>query len=152
EGLIIESEGVRELVVDIEKVELGVPDSIKQMIEKQVDHLNEEEQETLEAASVAGAEFSIPALVAGLGDERMIVEARCEELARRRQFIQDCGIHELPNGEAVTRYGFIHDLYQNVLYERLSLSRRVLMHRRIAERGEEVYGERCKEIAAELAM
>ena len=152
ERLIIEHEEFWELVVEIEKVNLGVPDSIKQMIEKQVDHLNAEEQQTLEAASVAGAEFSIPALVAGLGDDRMVVEARCEELARRRQFIQDCGVRELPNGEAVTRYGFIHDLYQSVLYERLSVSRRVLMHRRIAERGKEVYGERCKEIAAELAM
>ena len=152
EGLIIEREGFWELAVDIENVKLGVPEGIKQMIEKQVDHLNAEEQGTLEAASVAGAEFSTLALVAGLGDDRMTVEARCDELARRRQFIQDCGVHELPNGEAVTRYGFIHSLYQNVLYERLSLSRRVLMHRRIAERGEEIYGERCKEIAAELAM
>ncbi len=141
-----------ELVVEIENVEVGVPDSIKQMIEKQVDHLDAEEQRTLEAASVAGAEFSTLAVVAGLGEDRAAVEARCDELARQRQFIQDCGVQELPNGEAATRYGFIHALYQNVLYERVSASRRVQLHRRIGEQGEELYGERAREIAAELAM
>jgi len=152
EGLIVEHEERWELVVEIEKVEVGVPNSIKQMIEKQIDHLDAEQQRTLEAASVAGAEFSSLAVVAGLGEDRAAVEARCDELARNHQFIQDCGVQVLPNGEAVSRYGFIHALYQNVLYERVSASRRVQLHRRIAERGEELYGECAREIAAELAM
>jgi predicted ATPase len=152
EGLIVEREGGWELVVGIEKVEVGVPDSIKQMIEKQLDHLDAEQQQTLEAASVAGAEFSTLAVVAGLRENRETIEARCHEMARHHQFIQDCGIQELPNGEAATRYGFIHALYQNVLYERMSASRRVQLHRRIGEQGEDLYGERAREIAAELAM
>jgi hypothetical protein len=152
ERLIAEHEKSWELAVEIQEVEVGVPDSIKQMIEKQLDHLSAEEQRTLEAASVAGAEFSAFAVVAGLGEDRATVEARCDELARQRQFIHDCGIRELPSGEAVTRYGFIHALYQNVLYERVPASRRIQMHRRIGELAEEVYGERAGEIAAELAM
>jgi predicted ATPase/DNA-binding winged helix-turn-helix (wHTH) protein len=152
EGLIVDCEDHWELVVEIEKVEVGVPDSIKQMIERQLDHLDAEQQRTLEAASVAGAEFSALAVVAGLGEDRAIVESRCDELARRHQFIQDRGIHELPNGEAAMRYGFIHALYRNVLYERVSASRRVKLHRRIGEQGEVLYGERVREIAAELAM
>src|SRR5678816_2824823 len=152
EGGIVDRKGHWELVIDVEKVEVGVPDSIKQMIEKQVDHLDAEEQRTLEAASVAGAEFSALAVAAGLGGDRTTIEARCDALARHRQFIQDCGVQELPGGEAVTRYGFIHALYQNVLYERVSPSRRVQLHRRIGEQGEVLYGERAGEIAAELAM
>ena len=152
EGLIGKQEESWELAVEIGKVEVGVPDSIKQMIEKQVDHLDAEKQRILEAASVAGAEFSTVAVAAGLEEDRAVVEARCDDLARHHQFIQDCGVQVLPNGEAVTRYGFIHALYQNVLYERLSASRRVQLHRRIGERGEEIYGERAREIAAELAM
>ena len=50
------------------------------------------------------------------------------------------------------RYGFIHALYQNVLYERVSASRSVQLHRQIGERVEEIYGDRASEIAAELAM
>jgi predicted ATPase/DNA-binding winged helix-turn-helix (wHTH) protein len=152
EGLMRKVEESWELAVEIERVEVGVPDSIKQMIEKQVDHLDAGEQRILEAASVAGAEFSTLALAAGLGEERASVEARCDELARQRQFIRDGGVQVLPNGEAVSRYRFIHALYRKVLYERVSASRRVQLHRRIGEQGAALYGERAKEIAAELAM
>jgi len=152
EGLIVKHEGSWELVVEIEKVEVGVPDSIKQMIEKQLDNLSAEDARTLEAASLAGAEFSTLAVVAAVEEDCAAVEARCDRLARQRQFIHDCGVQMLPNGETVGRYGFIHALYQNVLYERVSPSKRVELHRRIGERGEEVFGERAREIAAELAM
>ncbi len=152
EGSIDKYEESWELVVEIEKVEVGVPDSIKQIIAKQLEHLDADEQRTLEAASVAGAEFSTLAVVAGMGEDRATVEARCAELARQHQFIQDCGVHELPNGEAVTRYGFIHALYRNVLYERVSALKRVQLHQRIGEQGEMLYGERARGIAAELAM
>jgi predicted ATPase len=152
EGLIGGHEESWGLAVEIENVEVGVPDSVKQMIEKQLDHLDANGQRILEAASVAGAEFSTLAVAAGLGEDRAPVEARCDELARQRQFIQDCGVQVLPNGEAVSRYGFIHALYRNVLYERVSASRRVQLHRRIGEQGEALYGERAREIAAELAM
>ncbi len=108
EGLIGEYEHSWRLIVEIGKVEVRVPDSIRHMIEKQVDRLDAKELRTLEAASVAGAEFSTLALVAGLGEDRATIEARCDELARQHQFIQDCGIQELPNGEAGTRYSFIH--------------------------------------------
>ena len=150
--LIVNRADSWDLVADINNFEIGVPDNIKQMIERQVDHLGFEKQRTLEAASVAGVEFSTPALAAGLEEDPAVVEARCSELALQRQFIHDCGVQELPTGEVVTRYGFVHALYQNVLYERLPEARRVRMHRLIAERGEEVYGERAVEISAELAM
>ncbi len=151
-GLLVFQGSSWELSVDIANVEVGVPDNIKQMIERHVDHLGVETQRTLEAASVAGLEFSTPALAAGLEEDPRVVEARCNELARQGQYIKECGVQELPNGEVVTRFGFVHALYQNVLYDRLPVGRRVKLHRLIAERGEEVYGKRAVEISAELAM
>ena len=152
ERSIVSLEEGWELAVDIENVEVGVPDSIKQMIEKQIDHLDIEEIRTLEAASVAGAEFSTLAVAAGLQEDRAHVEARCDELAHRNQLIKDCGVQELPDGEAANRFGFIHALYRNVLYERMSASRRVQLHRRVGEHEEKLHGDRALEIAAELAM
>jgi predicted ATPase len=141
-----------ELLVEIENVQLGVPESIRQMIEKQVEHLSESEQRILETASVAGSEFSTLLVASGLLEDRAAIEARCDELARQRQFIQDSGVQVLPNGTPVSRYGFIHALYQNVLYERISPFRRVQLHHRIGEQAEALSGERANEIAAELAM
>jgi len=152
DGSIASEQGRWQLIAGIDTVDVGVPDSIKQMIHKQIDHLHAVEQRTLEVASVAGVEFSIRVLAAGLGEDHSAVEARCHELARQRQFIQDCGAQTTPDGETVLRYGFIHALYQNVLYERISSSRRVQLHRRVGEQAEAFHGDRASEIAAELAM
>jgi DNA-binding winged helix-turn-helix (wHTH) protein/predicted ATPase len=152
ESLIKDRDDCWELVVEIEKIQVGVPDSIKQLIEKQIDHLHADDQRTLETASVAGAEFSSLAVAAGLEHDQKLLEARCDELARRCQFIQDLGVQDLSNGQTATRYGFIHALYQNVLYDRLSASRRAQVHQRMGEWIEALYGERAGEIAAELAM
>jgi DNA-binding winged helix-turn-helix (wHTH) protein/predicted ATPase len=152
DGSIVDDKGLWQLIAGIDKVDVGVPDSIRQMIGKQIDHLDASGQRTLEVASVVGAEFSTLALVAGLEGDRAEVEARCHELARQRQFIQESSIQVLPDGETVIRYGFIHALYQSVLYERISSSRRVHLHRRIGEQAAALYGERARELAAELAM
>ncbi|HXG95224.1 MAG TPA: AAA family ATPase [Blastocatellia bacterium] len=150
EGVIVESEDGWELSVGVEEIDLGVPDSIKQLIEKQLDHLDAEAQRILEAASVAGVEFFSLKVVAGLAGDRAAAEARFEEMARQHQLIQYCGIKELPDGEVATRYGFIHALYRSVLYGRVSASRRVQMHRRIAEWMEAFYGEHAGEYAIGL--
>jgi predicted ATPase/DNA-binding winged helix-turn-helix (wHTH) protein len=152
DGLIVGDGDRWELAVGIEKVEVGVPESIKQMIEKQYDRLGAKQQPILEAASVAGSEFSALVVAVALGEDQAAVEASCEEMAGHRQFIHHSGDQTLPNGETVSRYRFIHALYESVLYERLSASRRIQMHRRIGDRGENLYGDRAREIAAELAM
>jgi DNA-binding winged helix-turn-helix (wHTH) protein/predicted ATPase len=151
-GLIRETGEGWQLAEAIEQVEVGVPDSIKQMIERQIEHLNADQLRTLEAASVAGAEFTTLAVAAGLAEDPLLVERRCDALARMRQFIHDCGVQFLPDGTPVSRYGFIHTVYQNLLYERTSNSLRLQLHRRIGEQAETSYGERAREIAAELAM
>jgi len=152
EELVGPSQHGWKLLVAMENVQVGVPDSIRQMIEKQIEHLEKAERRTLEVASVAGTEFSALAVAAGLEEDGMAIETRCDELARQRQFIRDCGVHVLPAGEAISRYSFIHALYQNVLYDRISPSRRVELHRRIGEQGEFLYGEHAIDISAELAM
>jgi predicted ATPase/DNA-binding winged helix-turn-helix (wHTH) protein len=151
-GLITERDDCWELVVEIEKAQVGVPDSIKQMIEKQIDHLDAGDQRILEMASVAGAEFSAHSVAAGFEQDPTLLELRCDQLARQRQFIQDRGSQQLSNGEMLNRYGFIHALYQNVLYDRLPASRRAQVHQRIGAWTEAFYGGHAREIAAELAM
>ena len=152
ERLIASHDDGWRLTAPIDRVKLGVPDSIRQLIETQIDRLDPLDQRILEAASVAGAEFPLPAVSAALDDEVSEVEVRCEELSRRHQFIKDCGADVLPQGQAVGRFGFVHAVYRHVLYERMSASKRMQLHRRIGLRGEELYGDRTNDIAAELAM
>jgi predicted ATPase len=106
----------------------------------------------LEAASVAGGEFSAVAIAAGVGTAPDAVEEHCTGLARREQFLRLAGTKEWPDGTVAARYGFLHALYQEVLYERLPAGRRQRLHQQIGERKEAAYGERAREIAAELAL
>lgn len=136
----------------LDEVETGVPEDLRQMIEKQFERLPAMEQAVLESASVAGAEFSALAVAAGLGGDAPGSGEVCETLAHRGLFLRSTGFARLPDGTHTARYGFIHPLYRQVLYERVPPVMRLRLHRRIGERGIAVYGERVDEIAAELAM
>jgi predicted ATPase len=151
-GLIAQVDGKWEFKVETEMIALETPENVRQMIEKQIDRLGKEDQRMLEAASVAGAEFSAVTVAAALEEGVIKVEGCCEELARRRQFLQAIRTSESPDRPAAARYGFIHALYQNALYHRIPMARRSQLHRRIGECEEASMGERAGEIAAELAM
>ncbi len=152
QGLIGEVEGTWKLKGDLENLEVGVPEDVWQVIEKQIERLSGDQQRVLEAASVAGAEFSVEAVTAVLEQDSSHVEQQCEELSRRQEFLQSVGTVELPDGTLTARYRFIHALYQNAFYRRVGLTRRARMHRQMAEQGEKVYGDCAIKIATELAM
>jgi predicted ATPase len=151
QGLLLARGGRWELQAGLEEV-VGVPESLRQMIERQLERLSLQEQQLLEAASVVGTEFSAAAVAAALAGEAVAVEGQCERLARRGQFLRPRGIGTWPDGTVAARYGFIHAFHQEVLYGRVTAGRCLRLHRMIGEREEAAYGERAGEIAAELAV
>ena len=58
------------------------PESFRLLLERQIERLTGEEQQTLTAASLVGHEFSAATVAAALGKEVITVEARCESLAK----------------------------------------------------------------------
>jgi predicted ATPase len=100
---------------------------------------------------VAGREFAAAAVAAAVDTTVDVVEARCATLARRGQFVRTEGTDEWPDGTVATRYGFLHDLYREIVYERVPMSRQVRWHRQMGARLEVGYGARARELAAELA-
>jgi predicted ATPase len=150
QGVIVEQEERWELRGDVARA--SVPDTLRQLIEKQSAQLQEEERHILEAASVAGTEFTVAAVAAALKQDMDEVETICEEVAGQGHFLEERGIAEWPDGTMSGRYSFRHALYQNVLYERIAEARRMRLHRLIGERLEAGYGSRAHEIAAELAV
>jgi len=152
ENIIVEHRGNWQLQVELAELELGVPESVRHLIEKQVERLSPEDQRLLEAASVVGMECSAVAIAAALDGDEVDVEERGEALAKRDQFLSPPRLVELPDGTTTPRFKFNHVLYLNVIYNRIALTRRSQMHRRISKRGEAIYGDRVGEIAAELAV
>jgi DNA-binding winged helix-turn-helix (wHTH) protein/predicted ATPase len=131
---------------------LGIPESIRQLVTRQRERLRPEEQHLLEAASVAGMEFSAASVAAALATDTARVERRCEQLAERQQFLRRVGVEAWPDGTLAARYGFLHALYQQLWHERVSPTQLQHHHLRIGQRKEQAYGERVREIAAELAI
>jgi predicted ATPase len=152
ENIVVERDGHWEMQVELNEVELGVPENLRFLIEKHIERLSDEEQRILEGASVVGMECSAVAISAGLAEDIIRIEEVCDNLARRGQFLLPAYLAELPDGTITPRYKFIHALYLDVLYKRVAATRRSQIHGRIGETGEKVYGDRVGEIAAELAV
>ncbi len=135
-----------------EVLAVGVPESLRALIDQQLEQLSGGEQQVLEAASVAGVEWSAAVVAAGVGAEVLAVEAQCEGLVRRGEFLQASGVAAWPDGTVAAQYGFRHALYQQVVYERIPAARRQRLHQQIGARLEQAYDERLSEIATALAM
>jgi len=138
--------------VAVQGMETRLPRQLREIIEAQVGRLAAVEQEVLAIGSVGGVVFSVAQVVAGLGRPSDEIDTICEQLVRRGQFLVERGVERWPDGTVNGHYGFRHALYQEVLYQQVSPSRRARWHQQIGLRTETGYGERASEVAAELAV
>src|SRR5262249_38149026 len=78
-GRLREDEGTWRLAVPLREVEAGAPETLWQMVDRQVERLSSDEQALLTVASVAGVEFSAAVAAADAIDARE-GEQRCDAL------------------------------------------------------------------------
>jgi DNA-binding winged helix-turn-helix (wHTH) protein/tetratricopeptide (TPR) repeat protein len=150
-GWLAEQDGGWRLTAPRSTIEGEVPDDLRDLLEGLFLRARPEEQEVLAAASVAGVVFDSPAVAAALDDMPGQVESICHHLCRAQGWLEDQGSRDWPDGTLAARYRFRHSLYQRVLYDRLSPSRRAALHERIGLRLEAAFRGRTAEISAELA-
>ena len=151
-GVVEQRDGSWQLVTPVEEIELGVPDTLQQMIELQVDQLNDAEQRVLKAASVAGQRFSAWSVSAALNEETAPIEEICEKFTHRGQFLRR-GRGAAPIGSGLSaNYEFRHSLYREALYRRLPPTQKATMHSHLAEAAQTLLGaEGEREFATKLA-
>jgi len=151
-GVIVQSEGTWVFHGDLDALTQETPEGIRQLVSSQRARLRPKTRRVLEAASVAGVEFSAPEVAAALETAVVAVEEQCAQLAARQQFLRPAGISEWPDHTLAARYAFLHAVYQAVWHEQVSPTRLQEWHRRIGARKETAYGARAGEIAGELAV
>src|SRR5262249_4354963 len=89
QGVLVEEAGQQTLRAEAVKViSESIPDTLRHLIERQLERLPEPEQRLLEVASVAGVEFAAAEAAAGLLTEQDTIEAICERLARTGQWLR----------------------------------------------------------------
>ena len=152
QGWVTAAAGQWALQVGVETLATGVPESVRQMLLQQFTGCSPAEQAVLEAASVVGGAFTTAAVAAGIACPLEEVEAQCEALVRRGQFMQGEGVEAWPDGTVAGRYAFRHALHQQVVYHQLPVGRWLQLHRRIGARLEAGYQEQASAHAAELAL
>jgi predicted ATPase len=131
--LIAINDGSWEIKVPLESIDLEVPESLRQMIELQIERLSLEEQRVLEAASITGTSFTENLDAFDTDVDRENFEIVCEDLSRRQHMVRRIGSHQSLDGTVSPCYEFAHALYGEVLYRRLSPGRRARLRRRIGE-------------------
>jgi len=129
----------------------AIPHDVRRFIERQIDELDESERNLLAAASVIGRTFVTAAVAAALDTDVEPVEADCARLARQGVFVLKSDSATWPDGTVTELYAFRHDLYRELLYERLSATKRAQGHARVGRRLETAWHGRLDVVAAELA-
>jgi DNA-binding winged helix-turn-helix (wHTH) protein len=130
---------------------VAIPHDVRRFIDRQIDDLSESERHLLTAASVIRREFATSAVAAALEIDVDQVEIACARLARQGVFVVKSGPTAWPDGTRAELYAFRHDLYRELLYDRLPATRRALCHVRVGRRLEAAWAGRLDAIASELA-
>jgi DNA-binding winged helix-turn-helix (wHTH) protein/tetratricopeptide (TPR) repeat protein len=153
-GFLARGEDGWTLTTPLKSIDLGVPETLQQMLELQLDQLSSTEQRILESASVAGERFSLWKIGAVVDLEPDRVEDLCDALARRQQFIRRAAQIELAQDIPGAQYEFIHSLYRQAVYRRLSDGTRSRLHHNLGERlkGLCTSADQEQELASEIAL
>ncbi len=129
-----------------------VPENLRRLIAQQMDQLPLADQDWLEAASVAGRLFTVAALTACIGASATELEAQVIRFARAGRFVRNAGIEHWPDGTITASYQFLHAMYREVIYQRMSEGQRARWHGHIGRCKEAAYGEQAATIAGELSV
>ncbi len=152
-GLIARDGNGWRLGVPLTEATLAVPESLRGMIEAQIERLSPEEQRVLEVVSLTQhGSLSVIAQAAAVANaEPDRFEEVCERLSYRTRLLRPAALEELPDGTVSPCYEFTHALYPKVLYGRIATGRRTRLHRQAAEWTEVRFSERLSEVAPFLA-
>ena len=121
------------MTVPLKEVYPGIPETLQQMLEIQLERLSSEDLRILQSGCIAGERFSVCAAAAMLDASRASVEEACDRLANRQAFIRSLGIRNAPDGAPSPHYEFRHALYRQALYRSLSGLHRSKLHLSLGE-------------------
>ncbi|MEA2421938.1 MAG: hypothetical protein QOF55_1037, partial [Thermoleophilaceae bacterium] len=123
--------------------ELGLPQSVREVVGRRVERLSEPSRRALAVAAVIGRDFDVSLLAQVMGsDEDELLDLLDEAL--------EASVVNESSG-AVGRFTFAHALINHTLYDELGRTRRARLHGRIAAAIEEACGDEPGARVAELA-
>ncbi len=141
---LLASEGRLQRPDQIATWSVTIPQGVREVVGRRLDHLSPECNEVLTVASVVGRDFTLAVL------ERLLEKPADRLLELLDEAVQARLVTETP-GIGGARYRFAHALVRETLYEELSAARRLRLHRTIGEVLEVLYAENLERHLDELA-
>ena len=128
-----------------------LPAKVEGVIKVRIGRLPSEQRELLSVASIQGESF-IGEAVAQVQrqDERDVIRTFSGEIDKRHRLVQSERMERLGR-QRLSHYRFRHNLFQQYVYSNLAETERNYLHEDIAIALEEIYGEKVKDIAPQLA-
>jgi predicted ATPase len=151
-GVIVVDHGRWALVRAVPDLQRELPESVRGMIQRKVDQLSTADRHLLMAASVQGLEFDSAIVARVLSQESAEVEEQLVAVERVHAMVRPLREQMFPDGVLTVRYGFVHGLYQNALYDALQPTRKAAWSSAAARALLSHYGDKSASLAAELAI
>src|SRR6185436_12350766 len=151
-GCIAEEQGKWVPTRPVETLPKDLPESVRSMITRKIEQLDDRDHRLLVGASVQGYEFDSATISEALEMDPAEIEDRLEQLERVHAFVRRSGEEEFPDRTLTVTYQFAHVLYQNLLYGSLQPTRRAALSGRVARALVARFGEQADEVAGRLAV
>ena len=140
-GVITNRRGSWQLDREIGSVVSELPESVRSVIQRTIDRLDEEDRRLLVSASVQGVAFDSAVVAQALEIDAAQVEERLERLERVHAIVQCVGEGLLAGRTPSLRYVFAHILYQNTLQATLRATRRMTVSAKVAAAMQGYHGD-----------
>jgi DNA-binding winged helix-turn-helix (wHTH) protein/predicted ATPase len=118
----------------------GMTESLRQMIQRRLDRLDDTHRQLLVTASVQGREFDSAVLARSMELSSQDVEESLSVLDETHGLIQRIREEELPDGRFTVRYRFMYGFYQEICYESIAPTRKASLNASLAEAFLTYYG------------
>jgi predicted ATPase len=140
------------LTEDLASLERAMPESMRSLVQRKIDALDEDDRRLLGAASVQGIDFDTAILAAVLERSEESIEDRLERLEREHALVRFVDEWEAPDRQLTLRYRFAHHIYHHAFDEPLRATRRAALSRAVAERLIARIGEQPCDCAGDIAL
>ena len=129
-----------------------LPESVRGMIARKIEQVDENDRKLLLAASVLGNEFDSASIAEAAELNDADVEDRLDLLERVHVLVRRGVEFAFPDSTPTLKYQFVHVLYQNVLYGSLQPTRRARLSGALARSLAAHHGRDTASIAGRVAL
>jgi predicted ATPase len=132
--ILRQQNGTWAMAGDLTALERAFPESVRSLIQRKMDALEDADRRLLGAAAVQGVDFDSAVLSSVLQLDEEDVESALDRVEREHALVRFVEEAESANRQLTLRYQFAHHVYHQAFADSVRATRRVALSRAIAER------------------